>query len=174
MMFGVNIPLLGTGFLNGLWIVFISWFLQNAAVQSYRKVVIQDVLEDVPVKQMMYTDVPIVEAGISVQMLIDKYLMQSDHRAFIVFETDRMIGLVTMEDIRAVDPNSRERVMIRDVMTPSEKLIVVAPEEDALDALFRLQGEDIRQLPVVTGDRIVGLIRRKDILRWLQLQSQFG
>lgn len=174
MMFGVTIPFLGTGFLNGLWIVFIGWFLQNAAIQSYRKVVIQDVLEDVSVKQMMYTDVPIVEAGISVQMLIDKYLMQSDHRAFIVFETDRMVGLVTMEDIRGVDPNSRERVTIKEVMTPSEKLIVVAPEEDALDALFRLQGEDIRQLPVVTGDRIVGLIRRKDIMRWLQLQSQFG
>jgi CBS domain-containing protein len=59
-------------------------------------------------------------------------------------------------------------------MTPSEKLIVIAPEEEAADALERLQSGGIRQLPVVTGDKIIGLLRRKDIVRWLQLQSHFG
>jgi Zn-dependent protease len=56
MMFGVYIPILGVGVLNGIWIVFIGWFLQNAAIQSYRKIVVEDILGDVPVKQMMYTE----------------------------------------------------------------------------------------------------------------------
>jgi hypothetical protein len=42
--------------LSGIWIVFIGWFLQNAAIQSYRKIVVEDILGDVPVKQMMYTE----------------------------------------------------------------------------------------------------------------------
>jgi len=174
MMFGMNIPFFGTGFINGLWIMFIGWFLQNAAINSYRKVVIQDVLENVPVKQMMYTDVPIVDAGLSVQMLIDNYIIKKDNRAFIVYEKDAMVGLVTIEDIRKVDTEARSLTSIRDIMTPSKKLIVIAPEEEASDAFERLQSEDIRQLPVVTGNRIVGLLRRKDIIRWLQLQSQLG
>ena len=62
--------------------------------------------------------------------------------------------------------------LVRDVMTPSEKMIVVAPDEDVTDAFERLQMKDIRQLPVVAGNRIVGLLRRKDIVRWLQFQSQ--
>ena len=53
-------------------------------------------------------------------------------------------------------------------------MVVVAPEEDASEAFQRLQSEDIRQLPVVHGNTIVGLLRRKDIIRWLQFQSQFG
>ena len=171
MMFGVNIPFLGTGFFNGLWIVFIGWFLQNAALQSYRKVVIQDILEDVPVKQMMYTDVPIVDAGLSVQMLVDNYIMKMDNQAFIVFENDRMVGLVTIDDVRKVGTEVRSRTVIKDIMTPSRKLIVIAPEEEASDAFERLQSEDIRQLPVINGNKIVGLLRRKDITRWLQLQS---
>ncbi|NJC98020.1 MAG: CBS domain-containing protein, partial [Anaerolineae bacterium] len=174
MMFGVNIPFFGTGFVNGLWILFIGWFLQNAAVQSYRRVIIQDVLEDVPVKRMMYTDVPVVNSGKTVQSLIDDYIMQSDNQAFVVLDGDRMVGLVTFDDVRKVETNARPNTPVRDVMTPSRKLIVVAPEEEASDAFERLQAENIRQLPVVTGDQIVGLLRRKDIVRWLQLQSHFG
>jgi Zn-dependent protease/CBS domain-containing protein len=174
MIFGVVIPFLGTGFVNGIWIMFIGWFLQNAAVQSYRRVVVQDILEDVPVKQMMYTDVPMVKAGVTVQNLIDNYIMKTDNLAFVVFDGDNMVGLVTIDDIRKVDPESRSQTLIQSIMTPSQKLVVVAPEEQASDAFQRLQSEDISQLPVVNGNKIVGLLRRKDIVRWLQVQSQFG
>lgn len=173
MLFGVQIPLLGTGFLNGIWLIFIGWFLQNAAAQSYRKVVVQDILEDVPVKKMMYPDVPIVNATLTVQKLINDHIMQSDNRAFLVFENNKFAGLVTFEDIQAINPGSRGQVMVKDVMTPSQKIVVIAPEEEASEAFERLQSEKIRQLPVVSGSKIIGLLRRKDIIRWLQLQSQF-
>jgi Zn-dependent protease/CBS domain-containing protein len=174
MLFGAQIPILGSGFINGLWLVFIGWFLQNAAVQSYRRVVIYDMLEDIPVKRLMNPNVPTVPANISVQDFVDNHLMQSDNRAFIVFEEDKMAGLVTLEDIRKVSAESRPTTPLRAVMTPSEKMVVVAPEEDVTDAFERLQTKDIRQLPVVTGNKIVGLLRRKDIARWLQFQSQIG
>jgi Zn-dependent protease/CBS domain-containing protein len=174
MLFGVRIPILGTGFFNGIWLIFIGWFLQNAASRSYRKVVVQDILEDIPVKRMMYSDVPIVPANISVDALIDDYLMKSDNRAFVVHDDDKMVGLVTIDDVRKVSPQSRKLKEVRDVMTPSKKMIVIAPEEEAAEAFQRLQSEDIRQLPVVQQDKIVGLLRRKDIIRWLQFQSQLG
>lgn len=174
MMFGVRIPLLGSGFINGIWLIFIGWFLQSAVTQSYRKVVVQDILENVPVKQMMYTDVPVVHANLSVQTLIDNYIMQSDNRAFIVLDDDKMLGLVTIEDVRKVAPESRNETIIRRVMTPSQKMVVVAPEEEAAEAFERLQAKDIRQLPVVNGNKIVGLLRRKDIIRWMQFQSNLG
>ena len=172
MLFGAQIPLWGSGFINGIWIIFIGWFLQNAAVQSYRRIVVQDILEDTPVRRMMYTDVPVVNANLTVQTLVDNYIMQSDHRAFIVFEGEKMAGLVTIDDVRTLDPKSRNQTLVKDVMTPSQKMIVVAPEEEASEAFQRLQSEDVRQLPVVNGNKIVGLLRRKDIIRWLQFQSQ--
>ena len=174
MLFGAQIPFLGSGFVNGLWLIFIGWFLQNAAVQSYRRVVIQDILEDVPVKQLMNPNVPTAPANISVEDFVNNYLMQSDNRAFIVFDEDKMLGLITLEDVRKLSTESRRTTLVRDVMTPSEKMIVVAPEEDVTDAFNRLQTKDIRQLPVVAGNKIVGFLRRKDIIRWLQFQSQHG
>jgi len=41
MIFGVSIPIFGTGFIGGLWLVFIGWFLNSAAIQSYQRVVIK-------------------------------------------------------------------------------------------------------------------------------------
>lgn len=174
MMFGVNIPILGTGFVNGIWMLFIGWFLQNAAIQSYQRVVIQDVLEDVPVKRLMNRDVPSVDADLTVQALIDNHIMQSDHKAFVALEGEKMVGLVTFDDVRKVESEARGSKLVRDVMTPSEKLLVVAPEEGVSDAFNRLQSGNIRQLPVVSDEGIVGLLRRKDIVRWLQLQSRSG
>ena len=174
LLFGIRIPILGTGFINGIWLIFIGWFLRSAAAQSYRKVVIQDILEDIPVKRMMYSEVPVVPANISVDTLIDNYFMKSNNRAFVVFDDGKMVGLVTMDDIRKVSPQTRKLKFVRDVMTPSQKMIVIAPEEEAAEAFQRLQSEDIRQLPVVQENKIVGLLRRKDIIRWLQFQSQIG
>jgi len=174
MVFGVQIPILGTGFINGIWLIFIGWFLQNAAIQSYRKVVIQDILNDIPVKRMMSTHIPIVTGNTSVSVLIDEYIMKSEDQAFIVIEDDKIAGLVTINDVRRVLPNERTNTTVQDIMTPSKKMIVVAPEEDVSEAFERLQVGDIRQLPVVQENKIVGFLRRKDIVRWLQLQSQLG
>lgn len=85
-----------------------------------------------------------------------------------------MAGLVTIDDIRDISSKSRSQIMVKDVMTPSQKMIVIAPDEEASEAFQRLQSEDIRQLPVINGNRIVGLLRRKDIIRWLQFQSQLS
>jgi CBS domain-containing protein len=46
----------------------------------------------------------------------------------------------------------------------------VAPSEEASVALRALAGRDVDQVPVVEDGRLVGLLRRRDILRWLQLQ----
>jgi Zn-dependent protease/CBS domain-containing protein len=172
MLFGTEIPLLGSGIINGMWIIFIGWFLQNAAVQTYQKTVVQDILENVPVQQIMNPDVPVVPAEIKVDDLIEKHIMKTDSQAFIVFDDGRMVGLVSIDDVRKLSADERQSATVRDVMTPSRKLVVVAPNENASEALDRLQNQKIRQLPVVSGNRIVGLLRRKDILRWLELQSQ--
>lgn len=172
MFFGVQIPLLGSGVANGMWIIFIGWFLQNAAVQTYQKTVVQDILGDVPVERIMNREVPVVPANIKVDDLVEKHIMKTDNQAFIVFDNEKMVGLVSIDDVRKLSTEERQSAAVRDIMTPSKKLIVIAPNENASAALDRLQNQKIRQLPVVQGNRIVGLLRRKDILRWLELQSQ--
>ncbi|HEX9386086.1 MAG TPA: site-2 protease family protein [Anaerolineales bacterium] len=171
MIFGTTIPFLGSGVFNGMWIVFMGWFLQNAASQSYRRLLIQDILEDVPVKRMMLTDVPAIPGNMTAETLVNYHIVGSDNREFIVSENEELVGLVTIDDIRELPPEARHDTPVREIMTPSKKLEVVAPEANVSEAFDRLQNQEIHQLLVMHGNKIVGLLRRKDVVRWLELQS---
>ncbi|MGH2520980.1 MAG: site-2 protease family protein, partial [Anaerolineales bacterium] len=81
MIFGVRLPFFGSGFLSGLWLAFIGWFLNNAAAQSYQHVVVEDLLEGVPVARLMRADAPTAAPDITVSRLVDEYLMGTDERA---------------------------------------------------------------------------------------------
>jgi len=59
-------------------------------------------------------------------------------------------------------------------MTPADQLASVAPQADAADALDALMQRDVRQVPVITEGHLVGMVRRRDIVRWLQLQTSEG
>jgi len=56
-------------------------------------------------------------------------------------------------------------------MTPRDRLLVISPEEDVAEALNQMMQHDYRQVPVVRDGQLLGLLRRSDIIRWLQLSS---
>jgi Zn-dependent protease/CBS domain-containing protein len=170
MAFGFRIPIFGTGFINGLWLSFIGWFLHSASAASYRQVVVRDILEDVSVSHMMRMDPPTVSADITVNDLV-KEIMNKDDHAFPVVKSNQLVGIVTLQDMRAVPRETWNQKRICDIMTPKEDLIVIEPWVDAADALSKLTRSKVRQLPVVQDAKLVGLLRRRDIIRWLQFHA---
>ncbi len=176
MVFGAQIPFLGSGVANGVWLAFIGWFLNSASVRSYRQVVIQDILEGVPVTRMMRSDPPTVRPDVSVSALIDDHIMKSDDQAFPVLDdAGNMVGIVTLDDVRSVPRDARDTKDIRQIMTPLDELATLAPEDEASGALRELVQRDVRQLPILEGKQdLVGLLRRRDIIKWLQLESDLN
>src|SRR5579859_630190 len=171
MLFGASIPFFGTGFINGLWLAFIGWFLNSAAMQSYEQVVIQDVLHGVSVARIMRTNPPIVPSTITTGNLVYDHIMGSDDTAFPVVDDGRLVGMITMADVRPVARTAWDTTLVRDIMTPVDRLVVTTPEEASADALNKLATKDVQQLPVVRGNQLVGLLRRRDLVKWLHLQS---
>lgn len=172
MVFGVRIPLLGSGVINGLWLAFIGWFLSNAAMRSYRQVMVEDILVGVPVTQLMRRDPPVVPPDLSVADLVHEYILGTDDYGFPVVENGALVGMVTLEDVRKLERHRWENTMVREIMTPREVLLTVTAQDDAATAFNRLMERDVRQLPVLADGEFVGLLRRNDLIRWLQLQSR--
>jgi CBS domain-containing protein len=172
MVFGAQIPLFGGGVGGGLWLVFIGWFLQSSAVMSYRQVVVQDILEDVPVTRMMRSNPPTVSPAMTVDELINDGVMGTDDHAFPVIDEGQLAGLVTLEDVRRVPRSSWGNTTVQEIMTAADRLVSVTTGEDAAEALNRLQARDVRQLPVMRNGSLAGLLRRRDLVRWLQLHSE--
>jgi CBS-domain-containing membrane protein len=60
-------------------------------------------------------------------------------------------------------------------MTPAEELVTLTVEDDAGDAFMALAQRDVRQLPVLDEHSdLQGLLRRRDIVKWLQLHADFS
>lgn len=172
MIFGVYVPFLGGGLGSGAWLIFIGWFLNNSASMSYRRVVMRDNLEGVLVERMMRRNMPTVLPTTTIDDLVHNKIMESDDHAFPVLEGERLLGIVTLDDVRSTQRAAWEDTTVRQIMTPVEELVTIKPKEDAVEALNKLQARDIRQLPVVQNGALVGLLRRRDIVKWLVLDAE--
>jgi CBS domain-containing protein len=173
MMLGVRVPWLGRGLLSGLWIAFIGWFLYRAAASSYSRVAISDLLQDVPVSRLMHANPTAVYPELSIATTVDEFFMTSADRAFPVVDEHHLVGIVTMQDIRKIRREDWPTTRVRDVMTHASWLAVASPDDTTAAALARLTQRDVQQLPVVDANgALVGILRRRDILRWLELQPR--
>jgi Zn-dependent protease/predicted transcriptional regulator len=174
MAFGARIPFFGSGLINGLWLAFIGWFLNSASQKSYQELVLRDILLGVNVRRVMRSEPPVVSPDISVDSLIHDHVMRSDEHAFPVVDADRLLGLVTLDDIRSLEREQWESLTVREIMTRRDELVVVNPQAEVSDALRKLRTIDVRQMPVIAEGELIGVLRRRDILRWLRLHSELG
>jgi len=172
MILGLRVPFLGEGGLGGVWLMFIGWFLNNAALVSYRQLLVKETLEDVHVTRLMQTRFIRVDPSVSVNRLIDEYLMTSGQRVFPVEQGGRFLGMVCLRDLQKSERSAWDRITAGDIMTPASELACVSPGTDAGEALAVLAQRNVNQLPVLEAQKLVGLLRREDILTWLSLHEE--
>ena len=88
-------------------------------------------------------------------------------------EAGRLIGMLTDRDIvlRCVaagrDPS---RLPVEEIM--STGAVTAAPGEDVTAALSRMKAEQVRRLPVVEGERLVGMLSLADVARTQRLDME--
>jgi Zn-dependent protease/CBS domain-containing protein len=169
MILGVRVPIFGTGLIGGLWLAFIGWFLNNAALMSYQQLLVREALEHVPVSRLMRKQFDTVAPGLAVSTLVEEHIMGTEQRAFPVLAQNRLVGMVCLQDVRKVPRERWPERRVEDIMTPADRVAAVKPEDDAAEAMVVLTRRGVNQLPVVERGRVVGLLRREDILRWLSL-----
>ena len=170
-----GLALIFTGqFLSGVWLIFIGWFLNGAADQGYRQVVIQDRLRGVKVADMMNPEPVTVSPEMTLRELVDNYLLRRNVRDVPVIDDDNLVGMVTLEEVKDVPTERWDTTIVRDVMTRREDVKTITPRDDLAAAMRELGDEEIGQLPVVDRGRLVGLLSRANLLRYLQLREQLG
>lgn len=162
----------GAGF-GGLWLAFIGWFLLEAARASQAQVEIAANLRGVRVADIMANDCQKVDAHSNLQDFVDRQLLRTGKRCFIVEENGRIAGLVTPPDIKDVDRARWSYTTVSEVMRPLKDLRTVSPDTPVTEALERLGRDDLNQLPVINSSgRLEGIISRGHILQFLQTRAE--
>jgi Zn-dependent protease/CBS domain-containing protein len=155
--------------LQGLWLLMIGWFLNHAARSSYRQQLVQEALEDVAVGELMRSRVRTVSPALTVADLVRDFVLGAEEAAFPVVESDHALGIVGEAQVRTIPRERWASTRVDEIMTPIEQLHVLEPQDAALTAVRHLADHD--PIPIVEGERFVGVARRSDILRWMSLQT---
>ena len=170
---GIFIFFTGGGF-GGLWLAFIGWFLMQAAQQSYRQLVLRQALSGVPVSAVMTEDVDVVPAGITLDQVVQDFIMARNHPAFPVQAGDQVLGLLCLNDVRSVPRENWHRVTAAEATPPLSENNTIAPSADAWDALIRMSSEKCGRLVVVQEGRLRGIVSRTDIMRLMHHRLELG
>ena len=174
MLFGAGLPFVAGGALAGLWFVFLGWFLHSAAVNSTRLARAEDILDDVAVSRLMRRTGPFVTPDLSVERLVNEWLLPTAERAWPVLDGATFRGLVCLADVRKVPRAQWADTRVEQVCTPASELVVAAPDDRVSDVLTALSWRDVAQLPVVANGQLVGMLVLRDVLRWIELGPAEG
>lgn len=160
-------------FIYGIWFAFIGWFLSSSADASRREVTLREQLSGVQVKEVMTTNAMQISPDTSVAELVSNVFRKQHGRAVPVCENDKVVGIVTVTDVKELPQDKWEGTEVEEIMT-SEPLYSVTPDDDLNIALRLITKHDINQVLVLRGKECAGLVSRSDILTYLQMSQELG
>ena len=135
------------------------------------------------VREMMSTDVEVVERNDHLR-LVEERMAARQLRHLPVVEQGALVGLVTQRDIFKAAMSSvmgygekaqkafLQSVRVKEIMV--YPVITVTPETSVAEAADMMTQRGIGCLPVVEGEKLVGIVTKTDLLRCLRTMSLEG
>jgi CBS domain-containing protein len=101
-------------------------------------------------------------------------MAEQDIGAVMVVDGERLVGIFTERDYArkiVLQGKLSQDTPVRDVMTTS--VIYVRPEQTVEECMAVMSEHGVRHLPVVDGDRLVGLVSMRDVVRHIISEQEF-
>jgi Zn-dependent protease/CBS domain-containing protein len=176
--FGIALVVLGVvavfmgNFIGGMWWFLIGLFLRNAARMSYQQLVTRETLEGQPVRRFMTRDPVTVPPSLSVRDLVENYIYRLHYRIYPIVEDGRLLGCVGTQEVRSLPREEWDSTPVSRAAATCGVDNTIGPDDSAADALTKMNRTGATRLIVTEGDRLVGIISLKDLLRFLSLHME--
>jgi Zn-dependent protease len=167
------IRLFGGNFL-GVWLMLIGWFIMQAGSAGLAQASLRQALGGLRVGDAMTTEVKTVPADATLRDLIEEYFVRYTHGGYPVVRNGRVVGLVTLHELRNTPVEGRASRLVERVMVPLDSGLVVDPETPVVEALHRMVMSGAGRFVVLERDRLVGLITANGIMHLTQIRTALG
>jgi CBS domain-containing protein len=111
---------------------------------------------------------------ITLQRLVDEYMLSAGQPSVIVGDGHDLRGVLTLQDIRALPPRKWPFTTAAQAMSPVSSMISVSAQTELWQALEMMQAKGISQIAVKESDQIVGVLTQDQIQQYLQFRSRLG
>jgi CBS domain-containing protein len=152
---------------GSLWLIVLGMFLEGAARQSWRQVRTLEFLKTFRARDVMTTDFPTIEASASIAEVLAANPVALRAGCVFVVEDQGVVGLIQADALRGLSRAGWQTTPAGQLMTPTARVRVIGPDEDAASILQTMEAEDLSGLPVVEDGRLLGLVSRESVARLL-------
>jgi Zn-dependent protease/CBS domain-containing protein len=159
---------------NGLWLIFIGWFLHDAARASHQQILLRDSLIGITARQVTDYGCPAVPTHLNLTELVQQYILPTGRSCFLVTQGAGLEGMVTLQQIKKVPRTRWPITSVQDIMTPASKLKVAHADQDIFSVLQEMIGEYANHIPVIEAEKVIGVINREDLSRLLRTRADLG
>jgi len=157
--------------IGGMWFILIGVFLYTAAQSSHRQMVFQESLNGLRVADVMTPDVMMLDARLTVDQAVNDYFLRLGFGGFPVVDDGRVVGMLSLKELKAIPRERWQDVTVGQVMIPHGPEMEAYPDEPITLAMERMFHEDRSRLVVRDGEKVLGLVTRSGIARFLDLMK---
>jgi len=102
-----------------------------------------------------------------------QFMAEKDVGALLVLENEKIVGIISERDfVRSIAKTERCVLNTTVLEYMTKKVISVRPNQSIEECMQLMTKEHIRHLPVVEGDKLVGLISIGDVVKGLMSYDQ--
>jgi Zn-dependent protease/CBS domain-containing protein len=157
---------------NGIWLVLIGVFLNNAARASYRSMLVRQLLEGEPIRRFMNPHPLIVSPLLDVRAFVEDFVYRHHRKAFPVVLDGHLIGFITTRQLAGISREDWDQHTVGELMKQDFQAFCISPATDALHALQQMQRTGSSRLLVTDGEELRGIVSLKDLLKFLSLKME--
>lgn len=159
--------------IGGLWLLMIGWFLLQSGTAEGLQAEVKEALGGHSVGELATQGNPI-GADMTAEAALQA-MLRTGSRALPVMFGEKLVGIVSLDDIGKVAPEDLSKTYVTAIMTREAEFAPVSPETPATEALQLLARSGHDQLPVIARNgELVGFITQESILRWVAAHRHLG
>jgi Zn-dependent protease/predicted transcriptional regulator len=157
---------------GGIWYALIGLFLRNAARSSNQHQQLKQALAGEPVSRFMHDQPISVPRAISIDELVSGYVLRYHHQMFPVVDGDRLVGMVTTDQVKSLPREEWARQSVGAIATPVGDDNTVSPDTDAMEALTTMSTSGHPRLLVTEDGALRGILTLEDLLRFYSSREE--
>ncbi len=168
------LQILRLNIIGGVWAILIGMFLRQAAESSYQQLVVKRILWGIKVRDIMTRDPVAVDSTMPLERVVEEYFFHHPYVSYPVLEGGKVIGLLTLQDIRRVPKEEWGRLTAGEVVERLDEDLFLHPDDRVSEALEKMINLGRGRLVVVEGERLTGIVTRRDIMKLLEVRRIVG
>ena len=122
----------------------------------------------------MTKDVKTIDPDISIDRFVTEYLLQYRHEVYPVLKDGTILGLASIQDAKQIPKDRWKTTYVKDIIRPKEKIAMVEPDREAIDALMKMSKYDVGQVLVVVDGDLLGIVTHSDILQVVKAKTELN